>query len=256
MKFLNNPTNNLLKTIRALKIKNLNAKSNLFIAEGKKICIDALTEDLEISYIFIPFNCSDEIIALANEYQKKKISVYQVEKREYERLCDTNSPQEILAVITKIKFAPNYNIPFIAIDGISDPGNLGSIIRSSDWFGYKQIFVEKNSVNPYSPKVVRSSMGSVFRTAVIEVDNLPSYLKNNFKETNFFGADLKSTKLIDEYKITKNFGLIFGNESHGLSNNMREIIDSPYLIQKTGKAESLNLGVSVGISLYYFSKYL
>jgi TrmH family RNA methyltransferase len=138
----------------------------------------------------------------------------------------------------------------VAADGVSDPGNLGSIVRSSDWFAADMVLLGQGCVDLYNDKVVRSTVGSILHVPVVEGVDLPSALAS-IKESGFsvvaFSGDGKQTYA--EHRPTEKQVVVFGNEAHGVSREVRGIADSVVRIPKYGKAESLNVGVACGIVL-------
>ncbi len=142
----------------------------------------------------------------------------------------------------------------IAIDGIKDPGNLGTIIRTADWFGVHSILLSEDSVDPYNEKCVRSTMGSIFRVNIYKTFDLKRMLEE-LKAKNWQLNTLTMTgKPITQLEKTQKSIYIFGNESHGLNKEIEEICDEQYTIPGDTKAESLNLSIAAGIVLWELSK--
>ncbi len=144
----------------------------------------------------------------------------------------------------------------VTLDSISDPGNLGAIIRTCDWFGVNSILISKESVDLYNPKVVQSTMGSLFHLPISNnIDLLESIheAKNNgFKiiGTDVYGKNILSNKNVKSNLVSgKKIMLIIGNEAHGISENIKKEIESFITIPKYGNAESLNAAVALGIIL-------
>ena len=262
----------MIADVRSLKTTKFRKEHQLFIAEGKKICNELLKSDYEVRFIIVnKDNINDlDMQSLINDFNQKQINIYVTSNSKFVNLCDADTPQGILAVV-KMKFPPitsttntsNSNISltsnasFVALDNISDPGNVGTIIRTAEWFGIEQILLIGDCANQYNPKVVRSSMGSIFRTKIINLDNSTDILNNTFKNFdnsnnfNIFAASLDATKILQDIKPTKPFGLIVGNESRGISTFLNEIITQKFLIAGNGNAESLNVGIAAGIALYH-----
>ena len=137
----------------------------------------------------------------------------------------------------------------VLLDGVKDPGNLGTIIRTADWFGVSSIILGKDSVDPYNEKTVRSTMGSIFRTNIFRSENSAKTIEK-LKSVGFkVNALTMNGKNISELKTKGKNLYIFGSESHGIDKKIESLADSSYTIPGNGRAESLNLGVSVGIVL-------
>ena len=133
------------------------------------------------------------------------------------------------------------------LDGINNPGNLGTIIRTCDWFGVKNIVCSQNSVDVFNSKVVQSTMGSIFRVNIFYT-NLIKYLNN--VTTPIYAASLDGLNLSDQ-EFSSNLHLVMGNESNGIRNEILKLVDKKICIdKKNGKAESLNVSICASIFLY------
>lgn len=248
---------NLIKSLSSLKIKKFREESGKFLVEGEKLCEELFKSDYSIDSIIISSNfvLSNSIIQEAVE--NDKIPAYTASEKDFDRLCETKTPQGIVAVAFMKRNKPILEKPFIILDSISDPGNLGTIIRSADWFGFQQVILGQGSASVYNGKVLRSSMGSVFHLNIIEAEDLRLFIVNNFPSAIVFAASVDAKT--DITKITKpdrNFGIIFGNEARGISDDIEIIADKKFKISGKGRAESLNVAVAAGISLAYFEKFL
>jgi TrmH family RNA methyltransferase len=253
MKIYKPLTNNLKKIISGLKDKKNREEENLFVVEGEKLCEELLSSSYICELVVLRSTSKEHIFKLADKFEANGIAVYIARSAQFENLCDTKTPQDIIAVVRIQQKELIIDGSYIALDGISDPGNLGTIIRTADWFGFKNIVLGNNSVDRFNPKTVRSTMGSLFRLNILSIDNLADFLRQNNAYTSY-GASLKGSIFMDSIKVPEKFGLVFGNEANGLSKEVENEINILYKIKGYGKAESLNVGVSVGISAYYFSK--
>lgn len=149
----------------------------------------------------------------------------------------------------KIKY--NEDI-IIVLDGVQDPGNLGTILRTVDSAGLSQIVLSKTSVDAYNPKVVRSTMGAIFRVKIIESENLVETLKNMKKHKyKIVATSLSGTENIYEMDYNKK-AIVIGNESKGVSKEILDVADSKTKIPMLGKTESLNAGIATGVILYEY----
>jgi TrmH family RNA methyltransferase len=247
-------TQRLRKNIKSLSHKNFRDDNSIFLVEGEKLCAELIKSKYVPDLVVIRDMPSLEVTNLLEQFAETAVPIYSTPKHVFDQMTDTKAPQSIVAVVPKIPMELDITQPFIALDGVSDPGNVGTIIRTAEWFGINQIILGNNSADIFNPKVVRSTMGSIFRVKFFETDNLSELLKKQFKKYKLFGATLKSETLLNKIKIPKNYGLIFGNESHGISEDVSKMLDSDFLIEGFGESESLNVAVSVGISLYHFTK--
>lgn len=254
MDFAQPITNNLKKFVSSLKNKKDREESGFFIVEGSKLVSELLNSGFRTEMILMRSNPKEESTELASEFYKQGVPVYLVRKQQFDQICDTVSPQDIIAVADINETGKEINDNFIALDGINDPGNLGTIIRTADWFGFKNIVLGENCTDKYNSKVVRATMGSLFRMNIIQVKSLASFLKSK-KEFEIYGATLEAQKELKAFEPKNNFALVFGSEAHGISEQVRKCLTNEFIIPGTGDAESLNVAVSAGISLYHFSAF-
>ena len=188
-------------------------------------------------------------------YEIAKYDCIYVNNTVFKYITDVLNPQGILAVVEK-KSKTNqidYNQDIIIVlDGIQDPGNIGTILRTVDSVGLNQIVLSDKCADIYNPKVVRSTMGAIFRVNAIESNELIETL-NEIKKNNF---EIVSTDLKTEHNIYdidyKNIAIVIGNEANGVSEEILKISDKKIKIPMFGKTESLNASVATGIILYEY----
>jgi len=239
-----------IKYIQSLADKKGRTKANCFIAEGPKI-VEGLIElnDNYIQHIYaLPEWIKQHKIIL----EKKQIKVDAITEIELEKVSQLNTPNQVLALVKQFKpfdISIINNGLYLMLDGIQDPGNMGTIIRTADWFGMEGIICSEDCVDMYNSKVVQSSMASI-ATIKVWYGNLIDILKNN-SALNVYGAVLNGED-IRVVKLTENAIIVIGNESKGIRENLLSYIDQPITIPKFGKAESLNAAVATGILFSYF----
>ena len=212
---------------------------------------EAMTEEIEIKTIII---CEDFLGEIDSEllYNIAKENVVYVNDKVYKYITDVITPQGILAIVAKnksneIDFKQEL---FLILDNIQDPGNMGTILRTADSIALTQIIVPKGSADCYNQKVVRSSMGAIFRINVIEVSDLVKTIKELKKhKIKIFATDLKTDYSIYDVDYKKS-AIVIGNEGNGVSQEILEIADKKIKIPMKGKTESLNAAVATGIILY------
>jgi len=270
----------MLLNILPVKGKNGRKLKKLFIAEGRKVCFELLRSDYEIECVIVNSREANDLGMqdLLNQFKKKNIAIYQTSHKKFNNLCDAQTPQGIFAIV-KMKNddginnfgIDNFQITvkniqnktkntalFIALDNISDPGNVGTIIRTAEWFGIEKILFIGECANQYNPKVIRASAGSIFRMQIVNLENSIDIL-DRFVGVNtdfdIYAASLDAKKFLHNIKPMKPFGLIVGNEARGISEFLNEIITDKFLIAGAKKAESLNVGIATGIALYHFCKF-
>lgn len=256
MQVITSKDNELVKNIKKLKEKKYRDLNNQFIVEGIKIVAEAIEENADIDCIVICEDCvNDGSIDKKILYEIAKFKCIYVTEKIFDTLTDVTNPQGILAVINRKNTETNidYTADFIVVlDGIQDPGNLGTILRTVDSANLKQIVVSKETADSYNPKVVRSTMGGIFRVNIIKSDNLAEQLKQMQKH----GFEIVVTSLDTNnsiYDINYNKKVVvIGNEANGVSKEIQELADKKVIIPMLGKTESLNAGVAAGIMIYEY----
>lgn len=256
MKKIISKENTIIKHIIKLKEKKYRTEYNEFIIEGAKIVKEAIEENANIKNIII----SEE--ALNNELVEKQLKTV-LETQNYilvsnsifKELSEVEKPQGVLAIIEKNAY--NNKIDYtqdliLILDNIQDPGNLGTIIRTADSVGLKQILISKGTVDAYNPKVIRSTMGAIFRVNILESANLKNEIEN-IKKNKFkvVITSLQTEKSIYDIRLNK-VAIVIGNEANGVSKEIKELADINAIIPMKGKTESLNASVATGVILYEY----
>ena len=232
-------TKNQIKFLKGLSLKKNRIKSKKIIVEGDKIIREFIDSDYKLDKVY-----STDPLKFHN-YPNQKLS-----EKNLESISNLKSPNGDLAVFNLIDKSIKNERLYIVLDGINDPGNLGTIIRTCDWFGINQIICSNSSVDCYNPKVIQSSMGSLSRVNVIYTEIL-EFLKS--KNLPIYAADLKGEKL-KKSKISDKCIWVFGSESHGISEKIKKLVDNSFTIPKYNKdvkTESLNLSTSLAIILSF-----
>lgn len=246
-------TQKLKKHIKSLHQKQFRDQTGMFIAEGEKLAVELEESDFEAVLVVIRDSPSSDVLDCVEKFGDKGVPIYSAPKHQFDQICDTKSPQSILVVANTRDTELRPDEPFIALDGVSDPGNVGTIIRTADWFGFKQVFLGQDCADKYNPKTVRATMGSLFNITVIQNDDLPGFIKTNFKSHKIYGAIASDAKSIRNFRPKKNFGIVFGSESHGFSTEIEKMLHHKFLIEGAGSSDSLNVAVAAGISIFHFA---
>ncbi len=174
-----------------------------------------------------------------------------------ERISGLVNPPGILALVhfpETLKVETDSDEKFVlALDEIKDPGNLGTILRTADWFGIRTVIASENSVDIYNPKVIQASMGAVFRIHYQTTDLCKQL--NTLKSQGFkiLGADMKGESIYS-FQFPAKAVLVMGSESHGISADVHQLLDTRLTIPSFGKTESLNVGVAAAIILSNFKQ--
>lgn len=256
MQIITSKDNEIIKNIRKLKEKKYRDSNNEYIVEGLKLIEEAIEENVNIKKIVVCEEClKDSEIEQKFLYKIAKYDCIYVSDKVFSLLTDVVNPQGMLAVIEKegTEDKINYSEDIIVVlDGIQDPGNLGTILRTVDSVGLSQIVLSKTSVDAYNPKVVRSTMGAIFRVKIIESENLVETLKNMKKHKfKVVATSLEGSESIYDMDYYKK-AIVIGNESKGVSKEILDIADSRIKIPMLGKTESLNASIATGVILYEY----
>lgn len=256
MQLITSKDNEIIKHIKKLSEKKYRDQNNCYIIEGIKLVEEAIQEKAKIEKIVI----SEELIRLAEISEeimseiKKYDCIYTTEKI-FKTISQVMNPQGILAVINKNNENTEINYDediIVALDDIQDPGNLGTILRTVDSVGLKQLIVSKGTADAYNPKVVRSTMGAIFRVKVIEVENLKETIERIRKnDYNLLVTSLQTNDSVYDIDYHKKV-IVIGNEANGVSKEIQDIADNRIKIPMLGKTESLNASVATGVILYEY----
>jgi TrmH family RNA methyltransferase len=230
-----------IKYIHSLKVKKYRKKYSEFIAEGRKVIKELAEEGLALKELYIQDN------AIGNWEVPLFRQATIVTEAELKQISNLRQPSEAFAVF-KI---PEQTIGQVSgdvwtlmLDDIQDPGNMGTIIRTADWFGIRTILCSDGCVDAYNPKVVQASMASVARVQVLET-NLPQFLETH-KNLPVYGAVLDGKNYLKQDFSEKGI-LLIGNEGHGIHPDAAKYIKHPVTIPRLGKAESLNAAIATAL---------
>ncbi len=247
--------NKILKLVRFLRRKKGRTDSGLYFAEGARLIGEALVSVPEsVRYIIVSENFCEKNTDYINGLDRDGKIVYITEDRFFKEICDTETPQGIGAVIEMPKdMRVDYSkLSYILIlDGVSEPGNMGTIIRTAEAAGIELICLCGGCVDVYNPKVVRSAMGSLFRMKFVSIS--PESIEQ-LKEEGFtvVATALYNSVPLEEAGVSGKRAIVIGSEADGVSKEVIEISDVSVRIDMCGKVESLNAAVAAGIAMYAF----
>ena len=252
-----------VKLVRSLQQKKFRDELGLFVAEGEK-CVSEISKGFELEYRIQSTDCRPNQSVLC---QAKPVCTLSATRSEIEQMSGLRTPQGVIGVFRKHSVVSSqYSDLLLALDGIQDPGNLGTIIRTCDWFGVHDIVCSLNTADCYNPKVVQATMGALARVRVHYVD-LPLWLKEYRAQSTeyrpIFGTLLDGRDMYEELKVKgerlKEKGIIvMGNEGNGISQEVRPFITHPIRIPSYPKdvetSESLNVSIATAIVLAEFRR--
>lgn len=248
-------SNGKVKEIIKLNTKSkARREARAFLSEGTKMFLEAPREWIREIYVTESFAKENADILAGHSFEM-------VSEQVMKHMADTKTPQGILCVMKM----PDYQLPdiigdtkntmLLVLEGIQDPGNLGTMFRTAEGAGATGILMDNNTVDIFNPKTIRSTMGSVYRMPFLYTDTLKETLLQLQKQgVHFYAAHLKGKKHYDEADYCQPTGFLIGNEGNGLSDETAELADTYIRIPMEGKLESLNAAMAAGILMYEGSR--
>lgn len=235
-----------LKWIKSLHQKKNRDQERCFIVEGIKICHEVMDNHAERIKSIICLNSYTEDIP---EILQAKVCT--ISANELTRISTLKTPNSILLVLHKADDTSyNPNQKTIILDDVQDPGNLGTLIRTADWFDIHQFVCSKKTADMFNAKVLQSTMGSFLRVRIWYTD-----LNEFLKENNLtIGGALLDGAVFEGKDLEQMDALILGNESRGISTEIKTMINMPLKIEGSGKAESLNVAIAGAIFMQHWAK--
>lgn len=234
-----------IKHLQSLKLKKYRQNYDEFIIEGEKLTTEALLGNAEVLLLISNAGWIKEHKATIPAH----IPQHEVLENDLEKISSLSTAPPVMALMKQKKVSihqfENLNNWIIALDGINDPGNMGTILRTADWFGIDKVICSDDCVELYNPKVVQSTMGAIFRVDVLYT-GLETFLKDC--KMPVYGAVLEGEDLYTT-KFKQPGILVIGSESHGIRPEVLKHCSNLITIPSFGKSESLNAGVATGIIL-------
>ena len=249
MDWITSAKNPLIKNLRGLREHSERVARGRILVEGEVMIREALKCGLLIHDLI----ADEKHEAFAEEMQSAGANVHLVNRNLLESVCETKTPQGVCAdfdapAATAIESLPDI---LIALDGVQDPGNLGTIWRTADAAGFQGLLIGNGSADPLSPKVLRSAMGSGFRIPFAETKNIVWALESlRARGYTLMASDLSGSDFYTRENPGKKLVLIIGNEAHGISEAVRDCADMRVKLPMRGGAESLNAAIAAAILMY------
>lgn len=238
------------KYFKSLQLKKFRQSERLFLVEGEKGVLEVMASDFNIHTLL----CTDVFF---ERYAKsiEKVPLHEcilVKQVDLSAVGSYQTNDSALAIVhmPKEDITPFSSGLVLALEDISDPGNLGTILRVADWYGVSQVYCSHNTTDLYAPKVIQASMGSFTRVRVNYID-LGSWLKQT--ELPVYGAVLDGESVYGE-NLPKNAVLLMGSESHGISEQLLPYVQHKISIPRVGGAESLNVSVATAVLIDHFAR--
>ncbi|MBY6035244.1 RNA methyltransferase [Fictibacillus nanhaiensis] len=248
MKYIESESNASLKQWKKLHTKKEREKTRTYLLEGPHLIEEAISSGAKLQHVVV-----EENFEIKEEWLKEKFTLWTVPAKLMKQLSETEKPQGIIAVCEMMETQENILTEhgrFLLIDGVQDPGNLGTIIRTADSAGLDGVFLGEGTADLYNGKTVRSTQGSLFHLPIVKAD-----LKTVIEMCKKFEVPILSSSLSDavdmrEIPEMKGFALIVGNEGQGVRQSLQNESTMNVKIPIFGQAESLNVSVATGILLY------
>ena len=238
-------SSNQIKFIRSLSQKKFRQESGLFVAEGEKIVNEALSSPFKVKAVYRSSEIGEECMKRISNLASPSPVLAVIEQRREELRFDADK------LAAHLKNATSGTPLFLALDGVKDPGNMGTIIRSADALGAQGIILSKGCVDIFNPKVVRSTMASLLNVPVF-IDTDTSGTFGTLKDMGYdiVGTFPKAKVLSCDYSYSKKTVLVMGNEANGISQEVENHCTSAVTIPMLGNAESLNVATACTVMLY------
>lgn len=228
-----------IKWIRSLQLKKVREEEHVFVVEGEKMVLEGLSSSFQAVAVIVH---KEQVSLLENV---GSCPVYTAGSNEMEQLSGLKTPNKLVAVFRKPEFSASEKGIRIVLDGVQDPGNMGTILRLADWFGVREIICSNDTVDCFNPKVVQASMGAIFRIRVSYMDLTKLFSENTLP---VYGALLNGTDY-RETTYAQDAFLLMGNEGKGISDELLPFISEKVTIPRYGEAESLNVATATAILL-------
>lgn len=227
---------------KALKDRKGRRESGCFLVEGRKMVEEALKSAFDVEAVLV-----QEGVSFPDGLT---MPVYELPAHVLAAVCDTKTPQGIAAVV-RMKEQSALGKHIVVLDGVQDPGNVGTIIRTADAAGLDGVLLSNQCADVFSPKVLRATMGSIFRMNLRTTDDLPGELtKLREKGYSILSSQLDGTPFYEREKVAERFALIIGNEGNGVSEQVQQTATHRVRLPMRGGAESLNAAIAAAIMMY------
>lgn len=251
--------NEKVKLWASLLDKKYRDRSGQFLIEGIHLVLEALKGNADVATIVYDTERGIPAELMLERETNDTAATFglewvQASQAVMSKCTGTDTPPPVFAVLSKLSIDPaalyRPNCLVVVLDGVRDPGNAGTIIRSADAVGADAVILGKGCVDLYNPKTVRSTMGSLFHLPIIEADLKELLPQARTKGVKLIGTSLQAKHTCYSYDWTQSTWLLMGSESEGLSPAVRELVDEAVIIPMVGQAESLNVAMAATVLLY------
>mgnify|MGYP004642618921 FL=1 len=249
--------NPLIKLVAALQVSSEKRKRNgLFVLEGLRICKDACDNGIKFDKLIVSDAAAEKYAADTEKFSLISDECYKIPDSLFKKISDTKTPQGIIAV-AKMPVTGSCGIDkngkYIALENVADPSNLGAISRTAEALGVNGIILSSDGCDPYSPKALRASMGTLLRVPVFVTESFAETLKSTGLKRYACVVD-KTAESIKEQSFENGSVVMIGNEANGLTDSAKQSADVLVTIPMTGRAESLNAAAAAAIAMWEMMK--
>ena len=233
---------------KSLKERKGRKELGCFLVEGRKMVEEAIASAFRVEAVLADDDRLGEFTLPAG------IPVYAMPAHVLAAVCDTKTPQGIAAVV-RMAEVELHGLRLVAMDGVQDPGNVGTIIRTADAAGFDGVILSAQCADVFSPKVLRATMGSIFRMGIRVADDLPGLLSRMVQEgTSVVSSQLDGEPFYRRSPLNERFVLVIGSEGNGVTDEVKAIATHRVRLPMRGGAESLNAAVAAGIMMYELTR--
>lgn len=237
-----------VQTWKGLKERKGRKETGCFLVEGRKMAEEVLRSGFEVTALLMAEGFTPDF-ALPDG-----IASYILPEHVFAAVCDTKTPQGIAAVVRMRDSLATGN-RLVALDGVQDPGNVGTILRTADAAGFDGVLLSEQCADVFSPKVLRATMGSIFRMGVRVTDDLPGELASLARDGfSILSSQLDGTPFYDREPVGDRFVLVIGSEGNGVTEEVKQVATHRVKLPMRGGAESLNAAVAAGIMMYELTR--
>jgi TrmH family RNA methyltransferase len=258
--YLESPHNPRVKNWAALKTRKGRQQSGEFLAEGLRLVDELLRSSLEVTALLWDVAADELPDSLRDAANERGVPIYELSPNAFRSVSDTVTSQGVIAVAklpgNSRKEAAELPSHVLLLDGVQDPGNVGTLIRTADAFGIGAVCCGEGTADPYSPKVVRASMGGLFRLPVATVES-SSYIRRwreRWPDGQVLVTAAGAPLACDEANLRNPALIVIGSEAHGVSEEVMALADQQIGIPMSGMAESLNAAIAGAVILYEVSR--
>jgi len=241
-------TSKLRNEIRELHTSRGRRDSGTFLVEGPHACDELASSSANVLHVVLRDDASQHARTVASVFAERGVTVLATGARDMERMSDMTTPQDVLAVV-EIPQPRQCGDRIILLDGISDPGNLGTIIRTAAWFGFNDVVLLEGSADPFAPKVVRSSVGALLHVNVkrdATLDTIPSIIR----DVPLIAAATRGGQPPQALRGLASCCIVVGSEAHGVRAELLEQCSIHITIPGSDSVESLNASIAAAILMY------